>query len=151
MNKNILHQVIDQNLLEAQPDEWGISIHCQNPKTLGYATTLTPAVIHQAAAIDLELLVTHHDAWEFMLDERNESHKLLAQHQISHIWCHEPLDKADFGTATALLKIIGCDVNEKIVDDCGRVGQLPSELKLSKIIERLLGLMSEKPCRIHDA
>jgi putative NIF3 family GTP cyclohydrolase 1 type 2 len=150
MNEKILHQVIDQDLLEAQPDEWGITIHCSDSKSVGYATTLTPSVIHQAAESNLELLVTHHDTWEFMLDERDASHQLLAQYQISHIWCHEPLDKVDFGTAATLLNIIGRKVNVKIADDFGLVGELPKEIELARIMEMLFGQMSERPCRIHN-
>jgi putative NIF3 family GTP cyclohydrolase 1 type 2 len=151
MNESILHQVIDHRLLDAQPDEWGIVIHCSNPKSLGFATTLTPTIIQQAISKDLDLLVTHHDTWEFMLDERDQSHDLLAQHKISHIWCHEPLDKADFGTAAALMNILECKIIGSIVDDCGRVGELPGELELSKIIEILDGHMAERPCRIQNA
>lgn len=151
MNEKILYQFIDQDLLDAQPDEWGVTIHCPYPKSIGYATTLTPSAIHQAAENNLELLVTHHDTWEFMLDERDTSHQLLAQYQISHIWCHEPLDKVDFGTAAALLSIIGCKVTEKIVEDFGRVGELPAEVELARIIDLLEDQMSEKPCRIHAA
>jgi len=150
MNERILHQVIDQNLLEAQLDEWGIVIHTSNPKSIGFATTLTPAIVQQAVNKDLDLLVTHHDAWDFMLDEQTESHELLSQQKISHIWCHEPLDKADFGTSAALLEIIGCKIIGKITYDCGRIGELPSEQGLSYIIELLEGQMSERPCRIHD-
>jgi putative NIF3 family GTP cyclohydrolase 1 type 2 len=151
MNKEILQQVIERSFLEAQPDEWGVTIYCLNPKSIGYATTLTPSIILQAAANGLDLLVTHHDAWEFMLDQRKESHALLAQYQISHIWCHEPLDKSDFGTAGALLMNIGCKETGKIVGDCGRIGELPGELELSAIIEILNERISEIPCRMHDA
>ncbi len=150
MNKEILHQVIDKNYLDEKPDEWGIVIHNPNPKSVGVATTLTPAIIQQAVSKNLDLLVTHHDAWEFMLDERTESHKLLRDHKISHIWCHEPLDRSDFGNAAALLDIIGCRIIGKITYDCGRIGELPGEQWLSSIIENLEGHISERPCRIHD-
>ena len=151
LNESILHQVIDQRLLDAQPDEWGITIYCPNPKSIGFATTLTPAIIQQAISKNLDLLVTHHDTWEFMLDERDQSHDLLAQHKISHLWCHEPLDKADFGTAAALLDILECKITGSIVDDCGRVGELSGQQELSTIIEILDGHMAERPCRVQNA
>lgn len=151
MNERILHQVIDQNLLDTHPGEWGIVIHCPHPKSIGFATTLTPGIIKQAVSKDLDLLVTHHDAWEFMREERSKSHELLAHHKISHIWCHEPLDKVDYGTAASLLKIIGCEIIASIVDDNGRIGALPAELDLPMIIALLESQMSEKPCRAHDA
>ncbi len=148
--KEILHQVMDPNLLETHPDEWGIVLHCPNPKSIGFATTLTPAIIDQAVSNSLDLLVTHHDAWEFMLDQRSESHELLARHKISHIWCHAPLDKSDYGPAAALLSMIGCEVIGNIAEDGGRVGELPGEGELSMIIEVLDARMSERPCRVHD-
>lgn len=151
LDKSVLYQAIDPTLLDAQPDEWGVVDHCPNPGSIGYATTLTSAIIRQAVDKNLDLLVTHHDAWEFMLAERAESHNLLTRHKISHIWCHEPLDKAPFGTAAVLLEIIGCIEIGKIVEDCGRVGELQGEHKLADIINLLDAHLSEKPCRIHDS
>jgi len=142
---------MDPDLLETCPEEWGIVLHCPAPKGIGFATTLTPAIIHQAISKGLDLLVTHHDAWEFMLDECSESHELLAQHKISHIWCHQPLDRCDYGPAAALLSMIGCEVIGNIAEDGGRVGEWPSERELSLIIEMLDARMSERPCRVHDA
>jgi putative NIF3 family GTP cyclohydrolase 1 type 2 len=151
MDETILYQVIDPDFLEAQSDEWGISVHNQNPTLIGFATTLTPMVIHQAISKDIDLLVTHHDIWEFMLDERTESHDQLSKHKISHIWCHEPLDKSDFGTAAAFLKTMGCEIVGKIADGYGRVGKLQDELELITIIEILERRMSERPRSVHNA
>jgi putative NIF3 family GTP cyclohydrolase 1 type 2 len=150
MDDKILYQVVDQSVLDAHPDEWGVTIHCSNPKSIGYATTLTPSLIQQAAGKHLDLIVTHHDTWDFMREQRPESHNLLAQHQISHIWCHAPLDMADFGTSAALLEAIGCREIGKIVDDCGRIGQFQTELGLNRLIEMLEAQLSEKPARLHD-
>ena len=85
LNNKILQHIFDPHLLDATPDEWGIVMHCPNPQSIGFATTLTPAVIRQAIARDIQLLVTHHDAWDFMLEEQQTAFELLAQHHISHI------------------------------------------------------------------
>jgi putative NIF3 family GTP cyclohydrolase 1 type 2 len=150
MNNQILHQVLEPELLEAQPCEWGLTIHCQNPSKIGFATTLTPTIITQASEKELDLIITHHDTWEFMLEERRDSYQLLAENRISHIWCHEPLDKSDFGTAASLLRVLGCRIIGKIVEDCGRIGELPNEQDLSTILERFDEILSERPCRVVD-
>ena len=151
MNNRLLHNIIDPKVLDSLPDEWGIIIHCANPRKVGFATTLTPAIIRQAVDKDIDLLVTHHDAWEFMLEERLTSIELLAQHQISHIWCHTPLDVVNFGTAATLLTITGCKVIKTIAKGDGRIGELPKPLPLSELIKLLDAQLSESPCRVHDA
>jgi putative NIF3 family GTP cyclohydrolase 1 type 2 len=151
MNNKLLHGIFDPGLLDSHPDEWGIVIHCPDPQSIGFATTLTPAVIRQAIAKDIKLLVTHHDAWDFMLEERQTCTELLAEHQISHVWCHAPLDAAEFGTSAALLSLTGCRMVEIIANGDGRIGELPRSMHLSDIRELVDGQLSEIPCRVHDA
>jgi putative NIF3 family GTP cyclohydrolase 1 type 2 len=151
MNNELLHNIFDPKLLDSLPDEWDIVIHCLDPHSLGFATTLTPALIRQAIAKDIDLLVTHHDAWDFMLEERSASIELLAQHRISHVWCHTPLDRVDFGTTAALLTLTGCRMVATIADGDGRIGELPGPIPLSDIRELLDRQLSESPCRVHDA
>jgi putative NIF3 family GTP cyclohydrolase 1 type 2 len=151
MDSQILHNLLDPGFLEAHPDEWGVTLHHPKPDTLGFATTLTPAVIRQAAARKIDLLVTHHDAWEFMLEERQACLDLLAKSRISHIWCHAPLDAADFGTAAALLDLFGCRLIRTIAEGDGRVGALPAPLPLAQVIQVLDEQLGESPCRLCDA
>jgi putative NIF3 family GTP cyclohydrolase 1 type 2 len=151
MNNKLLYHIFDPGLLDSLPDEWGMVIHNPDPQSLGFATTLTPAVIRQAIAKDIDLLVTHHDAWDFMLEERQACIELLARHQISHVWCHTPLDAADFGTSAALLAMTGCQGIGVIAEGAGRVGELPAPLPLSTIRALLDGKLSENPCRVYDA
>lgn len=151
MNNKILHDIFDPKALEAHPDEWGVAIHNPGPDALGFATTLTPAVVRQAIARKINLLVTHHDAWDFMLEEKTLSHELLAEHHISHIWCHTPLDAADFGTSAALLAIFDCQLIGTIAEGDGRVGELPRPLPLSEVVKRLDERLGEPACRKVDA
>jgi putative NIF3 family GTP cyclohydrolase 1 type 2 len=147
----ILYNFFDPDLLESEPDEWGFVDHCRNPASIGYATTLTPAVIRQAIEHGLDLIVSHHDSWDFMFEEQRVSRQLLGKHRISHIWCHLPLDRADFGTASALLTSIGCSIIGVLAEDCGRIGELPCELDLFEVIGLFNEQLGEAPCRIHDA
>ena len=86
-----------------------------------------------------------------MLEERHTSIELLAQHQISHVWCHAPLDAVDFGTAAALLTITGCRVVETFAKGSGRIGELPRPFHLSDVRKLLDDQLLESPCRVHDA
>ena len=149
--KEMLYQIMDPDLLDSEPDEWGFVNHCPNPTSIGYATTLTPVVIIQAVEVELDLLVTHHDSWDFMFEEREVSLKLLEKHRISQVWCHLPLDRAEFGTASALLTSIGCQIVGTLVDDCGRIGELPGKLDLSEVIALFNEQLGEVPCRVHNA
>ena len=151
MNNRLLYGIFDPKLLDSLPDEWGVVIHCINPRSLGFATTLTPALIRQAIAKEIDLLVTHHDVWDFMLEERPTSIELLAQHHISHVWCHAPLDRVDFGTTSALLTLTGSQMVATIAEGDGRIGELPRPIALSVIRELLDRQLSESPCRVHDA
>jgi putative NIF3 family GTP cyclohydrolase 1 type 2 len=151
MNNKLLHTIFDPELLDTHPDEWGIVIHCPKPDMIGFATTLTLAIIQQAVAENINLLVTHHDAWDFMLEERRICLDLLAQHKISHIWCHAPLDAADFGTTAAVLAFMDCKLIKTIAEGDGRVGELPKPLHLSEVIKLLNDQLLETPCRKFDA
>lgn len=151
MDTNILRTIFDTTLLDSIPEEWGVVLHNPQPESIGYATTLTPDVIRQAEERGIQLLVTHHNAWEFMREERAACHALLEQYQISHIWCHAPLDRVDFGTAAALLELAGCRILKKIVEDDGRVGELPDAKPLSAIRDVLDGELNESPCRVQDS
>jgi len=151
MDAKILYHILDPSQLDSLPDEWGVVIHHPNPESIGYATTLTPDVIQQATEQGIHLLVTHHNVWEFMREERAACRSLLEQHQISHVWCHAPLDRVDFGTAAALLSLAGCKMVTKIVEDDGRVGELVKAKPLSAIRSVLDEKLAESPCRVHDA
>ncbi len=151
MDKKLLYSIFDPEILDAHPDEWDIVIHCPNPDAIGFATTLTPAVIKQAIAQNINLLVTHHNVWDFMLEEKSICLELLSQHRISHIWCHTPLDAADFGTSAALLAALDCKLIGTIADGDGRIGELPKPLQLSEVTNILDEKLFESPCRKNDA
>jgi putative NIF3 family GTP cyclohydrolase 1 type 2 len=151
MNNKLLYNIFKPSILDAHSDDWGIVINCPNPDAIGYATTLTPSIIKQAITQNINLLVTHHDVWDFMLEERSTSLELLNQHNISHVWCHGPLDAADFGTAAALLATLDCKLIGTIAEGDGRIGELPKPLHLSDLIKLLDNKLSENPCRMNDA
>lgn len=76
---------------------------------VGYSTNLTIETVEKAAENNVDLLITHHDAWDFIYGLRDKCVKKLVEHNISHFWIHGPLDFVKFGTCTSLMKIIGID------------------------------------------
>ncbi|KQX65907.1 MULTISPECIES: Nif3-like dinuclear metal center hexameric protein [unclassified Paenibacillus] len=73
---------------------------------IGFSTNITPDIVRQAAANKIDLIVTHHDAWDFVFGMKEECHNLLKQFQISHYFVHLPLDYADFGTCNSLFQAL---------------------------------------------
>ena len=151
MIREVLDNLFGRDLLDAHPDEWGIADYCGHPTAAGYATTITPETIRAAVERNVDLIVTHHDAWDFMFEQRDEVRSRLRTHGLTHVWAHLPLDLADFGTSAMLLSEIGCTPVAGLAENTGRVGELPESAPLSAVHERLTALLSEEPCREHDA
>ena len=151
MIREILDGLFGRELLDAHRDEWGIADHCDHPSTAGYSTTITPDVVRTAIDRGVDLIVTHHDAWDFMFEQREQVHSLLKESGLTHVWAHLPLDLADFGTSATLLSELGCAPVAVLEQAEGRVGELPETVPLGVMHERLNGLLSEEPCRVHDA
>ena len=124
MIREMMDVLFTRELLVAHPDEWGIAEYCDHPVSIGYATTITPDTIKTAVDRDVDVIVTHHDAWEFMFEQREEVRALLRKNGLTHIWAHLPLDLADFGTSAMLLSEIGCTPVATLAENAGRVGEL---------------------------
>ena len=98
MIRDVLDDLFSKKFLDEHLDEWGIVEHCDHPTSLGYSTTITPRTIYEAVDRSVDVIVTHHDAWKFMFEQRDEVCGLLQDKGLTHIWAHLPLDLADFGT-----------------------------------------------------
>lgn len=61
-------------------------------RTVGYTVNLSLETIEQAVRNQVDLMITHHDAWDFIFGLGEECRKKLKKHQISHFWVHGPLD-----------------------------------------------------------
>ncbi len=151
MFREVMDGLFTRELLDAHPDEWGIADYCGHPTAVGYSTTITPDVIRTAIDRGVDLIVTHHDAWDFMFEQREEVNALLRQGGLTHVWAHLPLDLAEFGTSAMLLSELGCAPVAVLQHAEGRVGELPEPEPLNAVRERLYGLLSEEPCRVQDA
>ncbi|MZQ83045.1 Nif3-like dinuclear metal center hexameric protein [Paenibacillus sp. 5J-6] len=74
---------------------------------VGYSTNISPQIVKQAAKNKVDLIITHHDAWDFVFGMKEQCHSLLKEFGINHFFVHLPLDYAEFGTCNSLFKALG--------------------------------------------
>ncbi|MGI2328476.1 Nif3-like dinuclear metal center hexameric protein [Planococcus sp. YIM B11945] len=102
--------LFNKDLLEEFDDDFGFTYKADKTiSKVGYSTNLSLEVIEQAASQGVDLLITHHDAWDFIYGLREACVDKLQQYEISHFWIHGPLDFVEFGTCTSLMKVMGID------------------------------------------
>lgn len=104
-----IHQLFGEELLK-EDDEFGFTNTTNDDmKRIGYATNLSLETVEQAIEQGIDLMVTHHDAWDFIYGLREACVQKLQEHDISHFWVHAPLDFVQFGTCTSLMKALEVD------------------------------------------
>lgn len=114
MNIEQFQQAIEQlfgaELLREFDDDYGFTNKSNAAiSKIGYSTNLSIEVIEKAAEEQVDLLITHHDAWDFIFGLREACVEKLKHYNISHFWIHGPLDYIDFGTSTSLMNVVGID------------------------------------------
>jgi len=117
---------------------------------VGYCTNLTIGVAQEAAKNNVNLLITHHDAWEWMTGIKEEALGILKQNNITHFYIHIPLDDAEFGNNTSILKKLGFKVIDKFSNDegmyCGRIGEIDNPIEFNELVSKI-ELLLEEPVR----
>lgn len=141
-------------------EEYGFTLfgHPNRPlRRVAYAVSLTPETAAEAVSSYADLILTHHDAWDFMHGAKEQCHAILQRHGISHCFVHLPLDYADFGTCASLFRAIG--IAEPIQASChwhGRsipgVGRFERPLTFAEARSRLEAALEEPVAawRHHD-
>jgi putative NIF3 family GTP cyclohydrolase 1 type 2 len=117
-------------------------------KLVGYATNLTPEVIVEAVGQKVGLILTHHDAWEFIYGMKEQCMNMLRKHRITHCFSHAPLDGADFGTNESIVKCLGARSIEKATLEqgywCGRIAEFDDPLTFDELAVRVERMCGEK-------
>ena len=137
------------DLSNETPDEFGFTSKvCVDIQTLGYATNLTPEVVKNAIRKRVNLIVTHHDAWDFMYGMKEDCLRLMHQHGVSHVFVHSPLDMATFGPVNALTEKLGAQLGEGITNPegilIGRIGVYRKPIEFQRLVKRMESLCTEK-------
>lgn len=115
---------------------------------VGYCTNLTIETAKKAVENKVDLILTHHDAWEWMAGFKEKCLNILRENQISHYYIHLPLDDAEFGNNVAILDKLGFTVIDKFsLEDgmyCGRVGRIDEPITLEELVTDTENLLKEK-------
>lgn len=148
--KTHIDELFGQLLIDFhENEEYGYNnVSSDDYRTIGYATNLTPEIVLQAAERKVDLIVTHHDAWDFVYGMKERCTELLKEHQIAHFYVHLPLDYAEFGTCNSLLRLLGANIVQQSQhingDSCIGIGELEHPVFLTELAEMLNGVLEEK-------
>ncbi|MEC3249771.1 Nif3-like dinuclear metal center hexameric protein [Bacillus cereus] len=146
--EEIIKQLFTVELLEEFYDDYGF-IHASNQSIskIGYATNISPELIEQAARHQVDLIITHHDAWDFIYGLRDECIKKLKEYNISHFYIHGPLDFIEFGTCTSLMNVIEVDHIEQYSfydnGDKPGIGEFKQPISFSTLVKRMKTNLNE--------
>jgi len=132
-----------------KPDEFGVSGDpSKEINRIGYATNLTPETITLAEKQRVELIITHHDVWDFMYEMKEYCAAELKRAGIAHIYSHLPLDAVDFGTAAAFANVL----DSKVVKRFGRyegfkgcvVSEFDEPIEFGDLVKKVEKVCEEK-------
>lgn len=129
-------------------EESGITVRgTEEVKKIGYCTNLTIDTIEEARKNDVDLIITHHDAWEFIYGLKEACKEKLLKYNISHYFNHLPLDDCDFGTNNSLIKKLGLEIIERTHEEdkffCGRIAEFEKEITFNELVEKLEDILEE--------
>lgn len=151
---NVLHIVERINELfniknkEVYFSESGITYNADKEiKKIGYCVNLTLKTVEEARINGVDMMLTHHDAWDEIYGLKEACIKKLAEYGISHYYNHLPLDDCNFGTNNSLLK----KLNLKIIKNTheweglyfGRVAEYEEEIEFDELIKIIENLLEE--------
>ena len=130
--------------------------HAEIKKVL-IALDCTTVTAREAIDLGVDLLVTHHPQFFHGVKSIGFSSPvtgaaaLLLRHGIGHYAAHTNLDAAEGGVNDTLAGFLGLQNAEPIPpENIGRVGVLPSPIKLSALVERCNALLNSRAAYTGD-
>ncbi|MEY8416536.1 Nif3-like dinuclear metal center hexameric protein [Tissierella praeacuta] len=129
-------------------EESGITVRgTDDIKRIGYCTNLNLDIIEEAKKNHVDLIITHHDAWEFVYGLKKACKEKLLEYNISHYFNHLPLDDCDFGTNNSLIEKLGLEIIERTHEEngffCGRVAKFKEEIIFEELVKKLEDILEE--------
>lgn len=138
-------------------NESGITYHAHNKvKRIGYCVNLTLETIEEARDQGVDLMVTHHPAWDEIFGLKEACIEKLTEYGISHYYNHLPLDDCEFGTNDSLLKKLNLK-NAKRTHEWeglffGRIAEFEESIGFNELVRKMEALLEEpvKAWRFND-
>ncbi|WP_160691922.1 Nif3-like dinuclear metal center hexameric protein [Clostridium sp. C2-6-12] len=133
---------------EIYSSESGITYNSDNKvKKIGYCVNLTLETIEEARIHGVDMMMTHHDAWEEIYGLKEECIKKLEEYGISHYYNHLPLDDCDFGTNDSLLKKLNLENIKRTYEweglYFGRTAEYDEEIEFNELVKKIENLLEE--------
>ncbi len=105
--KYIDSQFVKKDLKEYKTETGVIFDARKDIKKIGYCTNITPKTIELASESSVDLMITHHDAWDSVPGLREACTTKLNHYNMSAYFNHTPLDDCNFGTNDTFIKKTG--------------------------------------------
>lgn len=143
-----INDLFDVTSKEIYSSESGITYNADKKvKKLGYCVNLTLETTEEARIHGVDMMVTHHDAWDEIYGLKEACIKKLAEYGISHYYNHLPLDDCNFGTNDSLLKKLNLE-NVKRTHESeelyfGRVAEYDEEIEFNELVKNIEILLEE--------
>jgi len=147
--EDIIQKMFSKEFLEEFYDDYGFTYKVNKSiSKIGYATNLSLETIDEAANHNVDLMITHHDAWDFLYGLREECVKKLEEHQISHFFIHGPLDFIEFGTCTSLMNVLGVDEMKQYAtfndeEEFPAIGEFAKTKDFKSLVEKMRSELQE--------
>jgi putative NIF3 family GTP cyclohydrolase 1 type 2 len=136
--QDIITGLFEREKLDHLPEDWGFTLGDSDVSRVGYATNLTQDTVDRAVERGVDMMITHHEAWDFVYGMKEHCMTRLREHGISHCFFHLPLDDAEFGTNASLASRLGLVRIEKStlyeeLFHCGRIGEFEPAIAFDKL------------------
>jgi len=133
---------------EIYASESGVTYHADKEvKKIGYCVNLTLETIEEARIHGVDMMITHHDAWDEIYGLKEACTEKLAAYGISHYYNHLPLDDCNFGTNDSLLKKLNLEIIKRTHEweglFFGRIAQYEEEIEFKDFVTKLEFLLEE--------
>ena len=143
-----INELFNVKSKEIYSSESGITYHAgKEVEKLGYCVNLTLETIEEARIHGVDMMVTHHDAWDEIYGLREACIKKLAEYGISHYYNHLPLDDCNFGTNDSLLKKLSLKIIKRTHEweglYFGRIAEYDKEVELNELVKNIENLLEE--------
>ncbi|EQB87861.1 dinuclear metal center YbgI/SA1388 family protein [Clostridium punense] len=128
--------------------ESGVTYHTDREvKKMGYCVNLTLETIEEARIHGVDMMVTHHPAWEEIYGLKEACLEKLAEYGISHYYNHLPLDDCNFGTNDSLVKKLNLRNVKKTHEweglYFGRIAEYDEEIEFNELVKSIENLLEE--------
>jgi dinuclear metal center YbgI/SA1388 family protein len=129
-------------------NESGITYNAgREVKKIGYCVNLTLETIEEARLHGVDMMVTHHPAWDEIYGLKDACIEKLAEYAISHYFNHLPLDDCNFGTNDSFLNKLNLEIVKRTHEweglYFGRVAEFSRDIEFNELVMNIEKLIEE--------